>query len=222
MNYYKPSATVVAITSPVGETAHRIPYADLKSLVAYFARISNPRNKYNNKTAPKLVKFLREEGHWSPFDMVDIAVEVHTTRDIGRQMLRHYSMRFQEFSQRYAEVTDSLVMRECRLQDTTNRQNSLDCTDEALNLWWEASQINLQGLVERTYKTALEKGIAKEVARIILPEGMTMSTLFIKGSIRSWIHYLSARQHESTQKEHRMVAHALAEAMSEYWNFGEE
>lgn len=222
MNYYKPSATVVAITTPVGETAQHIPQKDLKALVAYFARISNPSNKYNNKTAPKLVKFLREEAHWSPFDMVDIAVEVHTTRDIGRQMLRHYSMRFQEFSQRYAKVTDELVLRECRLQDTTNRQNSLECTDEELNQWWEQAQQAVAWVTMNAYNQAVEKGVAKEDARAVLPEGMTMSTLFVKGSIRSWIHYLSARQHESTQKEHRMVAHALAEAMSEYWDFGGE
>jgi thymidylate synthase (FAD) len=203
---------LVSCTQPVIDEA-----SNIDELIAYCARVSNPANQANKETADKLVQYLIKHKHWSPLDMADATVEISTTRDIGRQMLRHLSFKFQEFSQRYAEAQE-FVLREARMQDTKNRQNSLICVDEELQGWWEAEQRIVIATCESTYNRALKKGIAKEQARVVLPEGLTMSRLYMKGSIRSWIHYLEVRRDESTQKEHRMLAVAIAEAISQITN----
>lgn len=189
-----------------------------EELIAYCARVSNPANQYNTETSTKLVKYLINHKHWSPLDMVDITIEIEPTRDIGRQILRHQSFKFQEFSQRYASVEDldeMFELSECRLQDTKNRQNSLDTTNEELILWWNKTQQEIIDLCSTRYKEALDKGIAKEVSRKVLPEGLTKTRMYMKGSIRSWIHYLEVRLDETTQKEHRDVAKILADIISD-------
>lgn len=202
------SVKLISVTKPVIDEADNI-----DELIAYCARVSNPANQANKETADKLVQYLIKHKHWSPLDMADATMEISTTRDIGRQALRHQSFKFQEFSQRYAEAQE-FVLREARMQDTKNRQNSLICVDEELQEWWEAEQRIVIATCESIYNRALKKGIAKEQARVVLPEGLTMSRLYMKGSIRSWIHYLEVRRDESTQKEHRMLAVAIAEAIS--------
>jgi len=174
-------------------------------LVAYTARVSNPANQNNTKTASKLLGYLIKEDHWSPFEMVHLTMEITTTRDIARQIIRHRSFSFQEFSQRYAEQTN-FVTRECRLQDEKNRQNSVSTDDRVLKEWWSMEQAKIKNDAERSYKAALEKGIAKEQARALLPEGMTESVLYMAGSLRSWIHYCELRRGNGTQKEHMIVA----------------
>ena len=174
-------------------------------LVAYTARVSNPANQNNTKTASKLLGYLIKEDHWSPFEMVHMTMEIVTTRDIARQIIRHRSFAFQEFSQRYAEQTH-FETRECRLQDEKNRQNSVDTDDRVLKEWWSMEQAKVKNLAERSYKEALKQGIAKEQARALLPEGMTESTLYMAGSLRSWIHYCDLRRGNGTQKEHMIVA----------------
>jgi|TARA_A200000159_G_scaffold63111_1_gene58368 thymidylate synthase (FAD) len=174
-------------------------------LVAYTARVSNPANQNNTKTASKLLGYLIKEDHWSPFEMVHMTMEIVTTRDIARQIIRHRSFAFQEFSQRYAEQTH-FETRECRLQDEKNRQNSVDTDDRVLKEWWSMEQAKVKNLAERSYKEALKQGIAKEQARALLPEGMTESTLYMAGSLRSWIHYCELRRGNGTQKEHMIVA----------------
>ena len=174
-------------------------------LIAYTARVSNPANQNNTQTAPRLLKYLIREQHWSPFEMVHMTLEIKTTRDIARQILRHRSFSFQEFSQRYAEAT-GFETREARLQDEKNRQNSVETDDKKLQEWWQMQQKKVQGQAELAYKDALKKGIAKEQARALLPEGMTQSTLYMAGSLRSWIHYCELRRGNGTQKEHMEVA----------------
>lgn len=174
-------------------------------LVAYTARVSNPANQSNKKTAPKLLQYLMREDHWSPFEMVHMTMEIQTTRDIARQILRHRSFSFQEFSQRYAEATE-WETREARLQDLKNRQNSVVTDDKELQEQWNIVQKKLIKNAEDAYKWALDNGIAKEQARAVLPEGNTMSTLYMAGSLRSWIHYCQLRRANGTQKEHMIVA----------------
>jgi len=174
-------------------------------LVAYTARVSNPANQNNTKTASKLLGYLIKEDHWSPFEMVHMTMEIITTRDIARQIIRHRSFAFQEFSQRYAEQTN-FTTRECRLQDEKNRQNSVSTDDRVLKEWFSMEQAKVKNLAERSYKEALKQGIAKEQARALLPEGMTESTLYMAGSLRSWIHYCELRRGNGTQKEHMIVA----------------
>jgi thymidylate synthase (FAD) len=174
-------------------------------LIAYTARVSNPANQNNTETAPKLLRYLIREEHWSPFEMVHMTLEIKTTRDIARQILRHRSFSFQEFSQRYA-VAPGFEGREARLQDTKNRQNSVETDDRDLNEWWSMQQKHVQNTAELAYTEALEKGIAKEQARALLPEGLTQSTLYMAGSLRSWIHYCELRRGNGTQKEHAEVA----------------
>ena len=174
-------------------------------LIAYTARVSNPSNQSNKKTAPKLLKYLIKENHWSPLEMVHMTLEIKTTRDIARQILRHRSFSFQEFSQRYA-VAPGFEGREARLQDEKNRQNSVETDDRDLNEWWQMEQKKVQARAEMSYKDALSKGIAKEQARALLPEGLTQSTLYMAGSLRSWIHYCELRRANGTQKEHMEVA----------------
>jgi thymidylate synthase (FAD) len=178
-----------------------------EALVAFMARVSNPGNQDNPESAPKLIKYLAKNKHWSPFEMVNICMEIETTRDIARQILRHRSFSFQEFSQRYAEVPqDGFEYGEARMQDTENRQNSLESDDEYLKNWWVSMQHRATADAEYIYQEALKKGIAKEVARKVLPEGLTKSRMYMNGTLRSWLHYVSIRCDEATQKEHRDVA----------------
>jgi thymidylate synthase (FAD) len=181
------------------------PEAD--KMIAAIARVSNPDNQ-GNPNIEGLLQYMMREGHVSPFEMVNACVEITTTRDIGRQILRHRSFSFQEFSQRYAS-TDSLpvaTLRECRLQDEKNRQNSIKSNDQSLNEWWIHAQGQLSDMSKYLYTEALKRGVAKEQARTLLPEGLTTSRLYMNGTLRSWIHYLQSRLHESTQKEHRLIA----------------
>lgn len=175
-------------------------------LIAYMARVSNPENQDNKDTAPKLIKYLKNNNHWSPFEMVNMCVEINTTRDIARQILRHRSFSFQEFSQRYAEVDTVESYSEARMQDVTNRQNSIETTDEALQQWWKAMQVRVADDADYVYRTALNRGIAKEVARKVLPEGLTPTRMYMNGTLRSWLHYVEIRCDMATQKEHRLIA----------------
>lgn len=200
-------------------------FNSVKDLVAFCARISNPSNQFNHETADKLLKYLMKHQHWSPFEMASITVEVETTRDIARQLLRHRSFSFQEFSQRYANPIEDLsfVLREARLQDTKNRQNSLEITEEDeesmfIKAEWSRRQQEVLDLVKEHYSWAVGCGIAKEQARAILPEGNTVSRLYVNGTIRSYIHYLQVRTDVSTQKEHRELALAVAKAISEIFD----
>ncbi len=177
-----------------------------EELVAYCARVSNPANQANHETAPRLLSYLVRNQHWSPFEMAHAVLEIQTTRDIARQILRHRSFSFQEFSQRYAAVVDDAVIREARLQDTTNRQNSLAIEDDDLRKWWAYKQEEIAHATSEVYMSALKMGIAKEVARSVLPEGLTPSRLYMSGSVRSWIHYIQLRAGNGTQKEHREIA----------------
>jgi thymidylate synthase (FAD) len=178
---------------------------DAEEKVAYMARVSNPGNQDNKETAPKLLRYLMKNKHWSPFEMVNICMEIECTRDIGRQILRHRSFSFQEFSQRYAEALD-MTSSEVRLQDTKNRQNSLPTEDRELQRWWDEMQLSLIAQARGVYGAALNNGIAKEVARKILPEGLTGSRMYMNGTLRSWMHYVDIRCDEATQKEHRDIA----------------
>ena len=186
----------------------------LTEQVAYVARVSNPTNQFGTNTSDKLIRYLIDNQHWSPFEMVNVCLEIETTRDIARQILRHRSFSFQEFSQRYADPTQlGFETREARLQDTKNRQNSLPSTDFTLDDMWQIQQNKLLEQVQQTYKWALDKGIAKEQARAVLPEGMTHSRMYMNGTLRSWIHYIQLRSGNGTQKEHREVAIKCSEAI---------
>lgn len=178
----------------------------MAEFIAYCARVSNPANQSNNLTAPKLLKYLATHKHWSPFEMANLVIEIETTRDIARQILRHRSFSFQEFSQRYAEVDAVPAYREARMQDKANRQSSIETDDVQLQGKWRSLQRRVQMETDEAYHWALDQGIAKEVARAVLPEGMTMSRMYVNGTIRSWIHYCSVRMDASTQKEHREIA----------------
>lgn len=196
---------LIAITHPV------IPEANnAADLIAYVARVSNPGNQANTDTAPRLLSYLQRNAHWSPFEHASMTLEITTTRDIARQILRHRSFVFQEFSGRYAEMPDEPVYREARMQDTKNRQNSLLCDDHSLNSAWLTDQERINKLCTDAYKLALASGIAKEVARAVLPEGLTQSRLYMTGSVRSWMHYIAIRTDASTQKEHREIAQDCA------------
>ena len=178
---------------------------DAENLVAYMARVSNPENQDNPATAPKLLKYLIKNSHWSPFEMVNVCMEIETTRDIARQILRHRSFSFQEFSQRYAEVVN-WDRGEARLQDNKNRQNSIPTQDRELQRWWDEQQAAVWKQSTEAYKLALQQGMAKEVARKVLPEGLAMSRMYMNGTLRSWLHYVDIRCDVSTQKEHREIA----------------
>jgi thymidylate synthase (FAD) len=188
--------------------------ANLLDQIAYCARVSNPANQNNSETSEKLVRYLIKNQHWSPLEMVSVCLEIETTRDIARQILRHRSFSFQEFSQRYADASQlGFEIRDARLQDNKNRQNSIDTDDNQLKAWWDAKQKFIQQTVEDTYSEALAKGIAKEQARAVLPEGMTMSRMYMNGTLRSWVHYIQLRSANGTQKEHQEVALACANAI---------
>jgi thymidylate synthase (FAD) len=187
-----------------------------EELIAYMARVSNPTNQDNPETAPKLLKYLMKNKHWSPFEMVNVCMEIKCTRDIARQILRHRSFSFQEFSQRYAEALD-WEYGEVRLQDEKNRQNSLPTQDRELERWWHDQQASLSAQARGVYGAALNQGIAKEVARKVLPEGLTMSTMYMNGTLRSWMHYVDIRCDEATQKEHRVVAEQCLGNVKSRW-----
>jgi thymidylate synthase (FAD) len=197
---------------------------DVQELVAFCARVSNPSNQFNTETSEKLIRYLIKHQHWSPLEMVSACLEITTTRDIARQILRHRSFSFQEFSQRYADPTKDLdfVIREARLQDTKNRQNSIEVDDPALEAWWNAKQKFIIETVKSTYAEAIERGIAKEQARAILPEGNTVSRLYMNGTLRSWIHFIELRSANGTQLEHQMVAKACAQVIAEIFPMASE
>lgn len=189
---------------------------DAQDLVAYCARVSNPANQSNTETSERLIKYLVKNKHWSPLEMVSACLEVETTRDIARQLLRHRSFSFQEFSQRYADPTKDLdfVCREARLQDTKNRQNSIEVNDDYLKERWEEEQLKVILASKQAYKWAIDNGIAKEQARAVLPEGLTVSRLYVNGTLRSWVHYIELRSGNGTQKEHIQIANACADVIS--------
>ena len=215
---------LVSCTKPAGKLSES-DVKDVKDLIAYCARVSNPANQMNTKTTDKLLRYLKKHRHWSPFEMADITLEIETTRDIARQMLRHRSFSFQEFSQRYSDVEvlgEMFEFSEVRLQDDKNRQNSVEVDDNVLQEWWENQQKEIADASFAAYRMALHRGVAKEVARKILPEGLTRSRIFMKGSIRSWIHYLEVRGPGSgTQKEHMLVAEQVAKAIIQVFDFQE-
>lgn len=182
-------------------------------LIAYCARVSNPANQINKESNSRLLNYLIRNQHWSPFEMVSMTMEIKTTRDIARQILRHRSFSFQEFSQRYAAVVEPPVISEARLQDAKNRQASIEVDDDELQEWWHGAQTELSAHADRLYAKALDNGIAKEIARKVLPEGLTPSTLYMAGTIRSWIHYVMLRTTPGTQKEHRNVAEQCKEVL---------
>lgn len=186
-----------------------------EDLVAYAARVSNPTNQMNSETAPKLLKYLMKNKHWSPFEMVSVVMEIKTTRDIARQILRHRSFSFQEFSQRYADPTKmDFEYKRARIQDYKNRQNSIETKDEYLLEQWYNKQAEVLAASEEAYIWALDNGIAKEQARAVLPEGMTPSVLYMSGTLRSWIHYIQLRTEVGTQKEHREIAYLCKEIIT--------
>jgi len=202
------TAKAIAVTQPLINDPNTNYVLEIDEFIAYVARVSNPDNQHNHLTAPKLLRYLAKHKHWSPFEIVDIVMEINTTRDIGRQIIRHRSFSFQEFSQRYADPTQSLGFstREARLQDTKNRQNSIETDDKEIQQDWEWLQEALTVKAKKAYKWAIDNGIAKEQARAVLPEGLTNSRMYMKGSVRSWIHYCQVRTDPSTQKEHRQIA----------------
>jgi len=195
---------------------------DAQELVAYCARVSNPSNQLNTETSEKLINYLIKNSHWSPLEMVSACLEIETTRDIARQMLRHRSFSFQEFSQRYANPVKDLefVTREARLQDPKNRQNSIESKNETLDNEWSQIQLDLIENSKKAYNWAIENGIAKEQARAVLPEGNTVSRLYMNGTLRSWIHYIELRSANGTQKEHMEIAIACAEVVSSIFPMG--
>lgn len=187
-----------------------------ENLVAYAARVSNPANQNNTKTAGKLIRYLIKENHWSPLEMVHLTIEIQTTRDIGRQILRHRSFAFQEFSQRYA-VSENYTTREARMQDKTNRQNSYETDNKALSEEWNMQQASIINKAKEVYHWALDNGIAKEQARAVLPEGNTETTMYMAGSLRSWVHYCDLRRSNGTQKEHMEIAEKCWEIIVQHF-----
>jgi len=209
---------LVSYSQPAGEIEG---LHNVQDLVAYCARVSNPSNQLNSETSDKLLNFLAKHKHWSPFEMASACLEIETTRDIARQILRHRSFSFQEFSQRYANPDESFdemfVKREARLQDTKNRQNSIEVDDKELQLEWYRIQDRVEWMAKQEYKRAIKLGIAKEQARALLPEGLTVSRLYMNGSIRSWIHYIELRAANGTQKEHIEIAKSCAQAIAKIY-----
>jgi len=209
--------TLVSYSKPVIENLETP-----TDLVAFCARVSNPANQFNSETAEKLIKYLVDHQHWSPLEMCHVTLEIETTRDIGRQILRHRSFSFQEFSQRYADPTKDLqfVKREARLQDPKNRQNSIsEGVDPLVQYGWDTVQDKVIEYAKMAYKWAIENGIAKEQARAVLPEGLTMSRMYMAGSLRSWIHYIQLRSANGTQKEHMEIALQCAKVIAEVFPF---
>jgi len=198
---------------------------NLQELIAFCAKVSNPNNQINKETSEKLIKYLIKHQHWSPLEMVSACLEIETTRDIAHQIVRHRSFAFQEFSQRYAnpeEMGEQFVTRECRLQDTKNRQNSIDTDNDYLKERWEDEQLKVIMQAEKAYNWAIDNGIAKEQARVVLPEGNTKTRLYMNGTIRSWVHYIELRGANGTQKEHMEIAHACAKVIAEIFPLAKE
>ena len=197
---------------------------NMTELVAFCARVSNPSNQTNKDTSEKLIRYLVKNQHWSPLEMVSMCLEIETTRDIARQILRHRSFSFQEFSQRYADPTQELdfVTREARLQDTKNRQNSIEVDDQLLQNEWYRAQQRVIYAAKREYDWAIANGIAKEQARAVLPEGLTVSRLYMNGTLRSWIHYIQLRSANGTQKEHKEIALKCAEVIAKVFPMANE
>ena len=189
---------------------------NMTELIAFCARVSNPSNQNNTDTSEKLIRYLVKNKHWSPLEMVSMCLEIETTRDIARQILRHRSFSFQEFSQRYADPTKELdfVLREARLQDSKNRQNSIETDNPALQAFWETQQNRVLDAAKGAYEWAIQNGIAKEQARAVLPEGLTVSRLYMNGTLRSWIHFIELRSANGTQKEHQLVAKECAKVIA--------
>ena len=210
--------SLVSYSKPSREVASEGLY-DVQELIAYCARVSNPANQFNTETSEKLIRYLVKHQHWSPLEMVSACLEIETTRDIARQILRHRSFSFQEFSQRYADPTKDLdfVYRETRLQDPKNRQNSVEINGMehgSIDIQWHDYQREIITKVKEVYKWAIDNGIAKEQARAILPEGLTISRMYMNGTLRSWIHYIDLRSGNGTQKEHEQIARACAEVIA--------
>lgn len=203
------SVRLIGITKPIVDDV-----PDTAALLAYCARVSSTANQMNHETGPKLLRFLVKRKEWSPLEMVSLTMEIETTRDIARQILRHRSFSFQEFSQRYA-VAEDADFRECRLQDKKDRQNSIETNDDALRALWVGLQHEVNTTAQHAYLTALDKGIAKEVARALLPEGLTKSRLYMAGTLRSWLHYVYLRADRKTQKEHRLIAEKVRDILCE-------
>ena len=197
---------------------------DAQELIAYCARVSNPSNQLNTESSEKLIRYLIKHQHWSPLEMVSACIEITTTRDIARQILRHRSFSFQEFSQRYADPTKDLnfVLRDARLQDTKNRQNSIETDDRELEHEWKIRQMNVIAASREAYKWAVDNGIAKEQARAVLPEGIMESRLYMNGTLRSWIHFIELRSGNGTQKEHQEVAVACANVIAKIFPMAAE
>jgi thymidylate synthase (FAD) len=214
---------LISYSNPSKEIAEQGLY-DVQELIAFCARVSNPSNQNNTETSEKLIKYLIKHQHWSPLEMVSACLEIETTRDIARQILRHRSFSFQEFSQRYADPTKDLsfVLREARLQDTNNRQNSVENTNLALAAWWEERQKRVIEEAKNAYEWAIQHGIAKEQARAVLPEGLTVSRLYMNGTLRSWIHFIELRSANGTQKEHQEVARECAKVIAEVFPLANE
>jgi len=196
-----------------------------QELIAYCARVSNPSNQMNSETSEKLIKYLIKHAHWSPLEMVSACLEINTTRDIAHQIVRHRSFSFQEFSQRYAdpaEFGDQFVIRDARLQDDKNRQNSIETDDLQLHAQWENQQRDVIDAAKEAYEWAIENGIAKEQARAVLPEGLTKTRLYMNGTLRSWIHYIELRGANGTQKEHMEIAHACAKVIADIFPLAQD
>ena len=207
---------LLSYSQPTGEFRH-MGITDAQELIAYCARVSNPSNQFNTETSERLIRYLVRHQHWSPLEMVSACCEITTTRDIARQILRHRSFSFQEFSQRYADPTQDLsfVCREARLQDPKNRQNSVEVEDQLLQNEWYRAQQRVIYAAQREYEWAIANGIAKEQARAVLPEGLIESRLYMNGTLRSWIHFIELRSANGTQKEHQQVARACAKVIAE-------
>ena len=197
---------------------------DAQELIAYCARVSNPNNQFNTSTADKLIRYLVKHKHWSPLEMVSACIEIETTRDIARQILRHRSFSFQEFSQRYADPTKDLSfeLRDARLQDDKNRQNSIETNDLQLKAFWEEHQKRVINAAKEAYEWAIANGIAKEQARAVLPEGNTKSRMYMNGTLRSWVHYIELRSANGTQQEHRDIAIECAKVIAEAFPMAKE
>jgi thymidylate synthase (FAD) len=197
---------------------------NMQELIAFCARVSNPSNQYNTETSEKLIRYLTKNQHWSPLEMVSACLEIETTRDIARQMLRHRSFSFQEFSQRYADPTKDLdfVLREARLQDAKNRQNSIETDNLALQAFWQTQQKKVIAAAGSAYEWAIANGIAKEQARAVLPEGLTVSRLYMNGTLRSWVHFIQLRSANGTQKEHQLIAKECATVIAKVFPMANE
>ena len=215
---------IVSYSVPVGDFKNDL--QDIQDLIAFCARVSNPSNQMNNETSAKLIKYLIKHQHWSPLEMVSVCLELNTTRDIAHQIVRHRSFSFQEFSQRYAdpkEFGDQFVTREARLQDPKNRQNSVEIeSEEDIHHAWASVQQDVIDKAKEAYDWAIKAGIAKEQARVVLPEGCTKTRLYMNGTLRSWVHYIELRGANGTQKEHMEIAHACAKVISEIFPLMDE